>query len=489
MNLADLVATAAADAAQRPALLTPDGEARTWGGLEDRVAAVAGALRDRLGVQPGDVVGVCFPNTIAFTEAYWGVLRAGGIVVPVNPAYTPPEIAHLLTDSGAVLALADPRLSSTVEAARAAARVVPFSAGDLDEADPQPSAPTGGDDCAVICYTSGTTGKPKGARLTHANFLANLESFSQLPLLTFHDHDVLLGVLPFFHIFGLNVILNAAARHHAAVLVLERFSPAGSLDAMARAAVTVAYGAPPVYAAWNAVPGGQRPELPRLRAAVSGADALPVPVWQQFAEGYGVEILEGYGLTEAAPVLTSNAASPSVRPGTVGHRLPGVDVMVLDPSGAQAEAGQTGEIVARGPNIFTGYHGESEATAEVLRDGWLHTGDLGSLDDDGYLTIAGRLKDLIIVSGFNVYPREVEQALLAHPEVADAAVVGAPDRRTGERVRALVVPAPGSSPSPEQLLDHCRTRLARYKLPRDVQVVAELPRLPSGKLQRSALTD
>jgi long-chain acyl-CoA synthetase len=451
------------------------------------VARLAGSLRHRLGLGAGDRVGVCFTNSITFAEAYWAVLRAGGTVVPVNPAYTPPEVGHLLTDSGAVLALADPALAATVQAADSQADVVALAPDEEHDADPIEAAPTGGDDLAVVCYTSGTTGRPKGAMLSHGNFLENVTAFSDLPLLRFSNDDVLLGVLPFFHIFGLNVILNAAARHGSSVLAMDRFSPTASLDTMSRAGVTVAFGAPPVYAAWNAVSSDVVPPLPALRAAISGADSLPVPVWQRFAERYGLEILEGYGLTEAAPVLTSSAASPAVRAGSVGHPLPGIKIAVVDAVGQPQPEGQPGEVVARGPNVFSGYLGQAEASAAVLQDGWLHTGDLGAFDPDGFLTISGRLKEMIIVSGFNVYPREIEQALLTHPHVADAAVVGAPDPRTGERVRAFVVPAPDRAPSADELLGHCRERLARYKLPRDIELVEELPRLPSGKVQRAAL--
>jgi long-chain acyl-CoA synthetase len=488
----DLVAAAAAAHGRRPALTDLEGSTRTWAEVDEAVSAVAGGLAG-LGIGVGDRVAIVLPNGLDFPVAFWGVLRAGAAVVPVNPGYTPPEVAHLLADSGARAVIVDPRLVSladqacarlpddtapartTVAALTGAGAVAPASA-----ADPHRTA--------VVCYTSGTTGRPKGAMLTHANLLANLAAFSDLDALRLRPDDVLLGLLPFFHIFGLNVILNAAARAGASVLTMDRFSPTGSLAALAAHRVTVAYGAPPVYAAWCAVPIEQVPPLPALRAAVSGADALPVPVFQAFKDRYGIAIMEGYGLTETAPVLASNAAAPAVRPGTVGVALPGVEVRVVDADGAQQPAGTVGEIQARGPNVFTGYHGQPDATAEVLgADGWFATGDLGRLEDDGYLQIAGRLKDLVIVSGFNVYPREVEQALLEHPDVADVAVVGLPDTRTGERVRAVVVARPGATLDADAVLAHCRTRLARYKLPREVLVVDAIPRLPTGKVHRDAL--
>ena len=444
----------------------------TWVELERRVAGFAGGLV-AAGVRPGETVALVLPNGVEYAVAFWGVLRASGVVLPVNPGYTPRETGFMLADAGARCVVAPAGYAATVP------RLDPDLAGA-----PVDAADVGPDDLAVLCYTSGTTGRPKGARLLHRNLLGNLESFGNLPLLTLDAGDLLLGVLPFFHVFGLNVVLNAAALAGAGVLALPGFSPAACLAAMAEHGVSVAYGAPPVFAALAAAPP---PPLPRLRAAISGADALPVPVGQRFAERFGVELLEGYGLTEASPVVASNAACAAPRLGTVGMPIPGVEVRLLDPAGHEVAAGQTGEITVDGPGVFAGYHGAPEATAEVLQDGWLRTGDLGTFDADGYLRIAGRLKDLIIVSGFNVYPREVEDVLGEHPDVAEAAVVGVPDARTGERVRAVVVARRGSNLTAEALQRHCRARLARYKQPREIELVDALPRMATGKVSRAAL--
>ena len=483
-----LVEDAAARAGGRPALVEPGVGTATWADVEERVASTAGALRD-LGIGAGDAVAVMLPSSTAFAVAAWGVQRAGGVLVPVNPAYTPPEVAHQLGDSAARLVLTDAERAATATAATGlaggAARVVVTGPEGLRGRGIAAGAAQR-PDVAVLCYTSGTTGRPKGARLTADNLLSNLDSIAALPRLQLHDDDVLLGVLPFFHVFGLNVVLGAAARHGAAVLALDRFTPAGCAGAMLEHRVTVAYGAPGVFAALTAA--APQEGFPALRAAVSGADALPPSVWRRFRERVGVEIVEGYGLTETAPVLSSTAASPAVRPGTVGHPVPGVALRLLDPAGAQVGAGEVGEIWARGPNVFAGYHGQPAATAEVFRDGWFATGDLGRYDD-GYLVIAGRLKDLVIVSGFNVYPREIEDVLLSHPDVAEAAVVGVPDDRTGERVRAVVVLRAGADLDADGLSRYCRERLARYKLPREVQLVPALPRLPTGKVARRALRE
>ena len=464
-NVADLVAQAAGAAGDRTALIDPDGTSTSWAEMDARVDAVARRLRDD-GVAHGDRVAIVLPNGSAFAAAFWGILRAGATVVPVNPAYTEPERAHILGDSGA-------RWIFSPESADPQRLPSP-------PADAEPPEP-----CAVICYTSGTTGRPKGARLTHANLLANLESFSDLPLLTLNGDDVLLGLLPFFHVFGLNVVLNAAARHGATVVAIDRFSPRSTAETMNRTGVTVAYGAPPVFAAL----AGADVTLPSLRAAVSGADSLPVSVWERFRNTVGLEIVEGYGLTETSPVLASNAAADAARPGSVGVAVPGVSLRLAGPGGDAVPDGHEGEIQARGANVFEGYHGRPAESAEVLRDGWFSTGDVGRFDSDGYLRIVGRLKDMVIVSGFNVYPREVEDVLLAHPDVAEAAVVGIPDPRTGEQVRAAVVTSPGAEVTPDALLGFCRERLARYKLPREIRVADSLPRLATGKVARSVLRD
>jgi len=466
VNVDELVGKAAAEHPQRIAFRLLDGSTVSWAQVDQQVDAFADALRQR-GIGPGERVAIVLPNSVAFAVAFWGTLRAGAVVVPMNPAYTPRERNHILTDSGAALLVSPEGLES------------------VDSATSPSAVPDG---TAVICYTSGTTGVPKGALLTHANFLTNLESFALLPALRVNADDVLLGLLPFFHIFGLNVILNAAARHGASVLIMDHFSPAGSLSDLATHGVTVAYGAPPVFAAWCAVPVESVPPLPALRAAVSGADSLPAPLWHAFAQRFGVEIQESYGLTETAPGLTSNAAAPRPKAGTVGLPLSGVEVRLTGPDGSDVAAGQIGEIQARGANVFAGYHGLADATAEAIdAEGWFRTGDLGQWDDDGYLVIKGRLKDLVIVSGFNVYPREVESVLIEHPAIADVAVVGLPDARTGERVRAVVVTQPGQTLSEAEVVAYCRERLARYKMPREVVFLPALPRKATGKVARDAL--
>jgi long-chain acyl-CoA synthetase len=493
MNVADLVAAAADQHGGRTAVVEVDGQQRaTWTEVEAAVARGAGALR-AAGVAPGDRVVLVLPNSIAFAVAFWAVLRAGAVVVPANPAYTPRELGHMLGDAGATAVVADPGLRERVAAAAAALDPAPtvLVPAALADGGGRPISADGADDPegrAVICYTSGTTGQPKGAVLTHGNLCANLAAFTDLPRLALHAEDVLYGVLPFFHVFGLNVVLDAAARVGAAVVAVERFSPAASLRALAEHRVTLAFGAPPVFSAWASL-GPPEGGLPALRAAISGSDALPVPTFEAFRQRFSLELLEGYGLTETAPVLTSTAVSPEVRAGTVGHPVPGVEVRVVDPAGRDTAVGEVGEITARGPNVFAGYHGREQETREVLTDGWFRTGDLGCLDGEGYLTISGRLKDMLIVSGFNVYPREVEDVLVEHPDIAEAAVVGVPDPRTGQRVRAVVVARPGADLHVDEVIGHCRERLARYKLPRDVDVVPALPRTALGKLARSALPE
>lgn len=432
---------------------------------------------------------ILLPNGPAFPVALWGAWRAGAVVTPANPLYTVPELAYQFADADVRLVVTAPALVKTARRAAGDGVDVAGFDGLPDGAGEVRDRPAVAGDLAVLCYTSGTTGRPKGARLRHANFLANLAGVAALPRLPVSEDDVLLGVLPFFHIFGLNAILGLAAYTGCSVLVAGGFSPRRTWEDAAAAGVTVAFGAPPMFAAWNALPAEERCPAPALRAGVSGADALPVATWERFVAQTGVTILEGYGLTETAPVLTSNAASPATRPGTVGHPIAGVDLRIVGPDGRDTSTGGVGEIWARGSSVFDGYHARPEDTAAAFEAGWFKTGDLGAVDRDGYLRIAGRLKEMVIVSGFNVYPREVEEALRDNPSVADAAVVGVPDERTGERVRAFVVAAPGTHLDADGVIAHARERLARYKLPREVRIVEALPRTALGKVRRAALRD
>ena len=472
-----------------------DGTVLTYEDLLVRVRRLAGALRG-LGVVPGDRVALWLPNAPAFVEALYASWLVGATVVPVHSGLTQPEAKHLLTDSGAKLVFAGPAQSETAVAligtVSGLERVI--SAGEEYESLVQGSAPaagvheTGPDDLALIAYTAGTSGIPKGAMLTHENLRANIDQMRDTPI-AFAADDAALCILPLFHIYGLNVVLNLSVSVGAKVVLSERFDPVASVNAIREHGVTIIAGAPPAYVAWLAA------DLPAdafagVRTAVSGAAPLPKEILNGFKERFGVTIWEGYGLSETSPGLTTTAIGGIAKPGSVGRPLPGVELRLLDEDEEDVEDGDPGEIVVRGPNVFRGYWNREKETSAAFVHGWFKTGDIGIRDDDGDIFIVDRSKDMILVSGFNVYPREVEDALRRHPNVGDVAVVGAPDAQTGEHVKAIVVAdPPGEAVTAEQLLEFCASNLASYKTPKEIQIVTEIPRNAAGKVLRRALRD
>jgi long-chain acyl-CoA synthetase len=321
--------------------------------------------------------------------------------------------------------------------------------------------------------------------LTHGNLRSNLDMLAAVPALAEVESDVVLLALPLFHIFGLNATLGLVLREGGTAVLVERFDPRATLDLVARHRVTVLPGAPQMFQAWLTVSG--QPDLSSVRLAVSGAAALPAAVLEAFRDRFGITIWEGYGLTETSPAVTTTALGGEARPGSIGLPLSGVEIRLVDEHGGEVEEGDPGEIVIRGPNVFAGYWRRPDDTAATFRDGWLLTGDVAYRDDDGYLHIVDRTSDVIVVSGFNVFPREVEEAIALHPKVADCVVLGVPDERTGEAIRALVVPRSGETLTEEEVLDRCRDALARFKWPRDIEVVHELPRNVTGKVLRRSL--
>jgi long-chain acyl-CoA synthetase len=331
--------------------------------------------------------------------------------------------------------------------------------------------------------------------LTHGNLLANLDQTASVPALAQAEQDVALVALPLFHIYALNVVLGLVVRTGATGVLVERFDPAETLRLVERHGITILFGAPPMFGAWLEAAavadrqGQALPDLSTLRLAASGAAPLPGEVLEAFDRRFGVTIWEGYGLTESSPAVTTNALGPVAKPGSIGLPLPDVEIRLVGEDGEDVEDGDPGEIWVRGPNVFAGYWNRPDETARVLQDGWLLTGDVAYRDEDGYLFIVDRKKDLVIVSGFNVFPKEVEDAIAAHPKVREAAVVGVPDPRTGEAVQAWVEPNPGQALTGEEVLEFLRGRLARFKLPREVRVVGELPHHVTGKVLRRMLRE
>jgi len=496
MNLASIVEPHPAEA---PALISR-GKVTTYGSLREQVAGLRGGLQG-LGLEPGDRVAVVAANNWYFVVSYLAALGAGCVVVPMNPTSPGPELQRQLAAIDAKAVIAGPSARATVgsldrAALRSLQHVVEGTGGgipgalqldDLVAAAPAPIVERGADDLAVLIFTSGTAGSPKAAMLTHGNLLANLEQCQSLPGRAQGPDDVALGVLPFSHIFGLNVVLGLSLMAGASVLLIERFDPQSALEAIANHGVTIVAGAPTMWSAWAALPGTRPGALASVRLATSGAAKLDPQVERAIKERFGIDVMEGYGLTEASPVVTSGTGLVAPE-GSIGVPLPGVRVRLVDADGQDALVGDPGELWVHGPNVFAGYWNDAEATRHAVDDdGWLHTGDVAVVDDDGFLFLVDRVKDLIIVSGFNVYPAEVEDVIAAHPAVDDVAVIGVPHPHSGEAVKAYVVVRPGASVDEDDIISHCESNLARYKCPQKVMFVDELPQSASGKVLRKAL--
>ncbi|MFB7508154.1 long-chain-fatty-acid--CoA ligase [Streptomyces broussonetiae] len=466
----------------------------TFGEVWQRSLARAGALAG-LGVRPGDRVALMAPNTAEFPVAYYAIIAAGAVVVPVHLLLSAGEVEHVLKDSGAGLLLVHPAQAETGRAAADALGVHVVTLGaEFDQlaagAEPLPSYVTRtADDPAVIFYTSGTTGVPKGAVLSHFNIVMNA-TVNAFDANDIRADDIALGALPLFHAFGQTVSLNSTWRAGATLVLLPRFDAARAIELMAEEQVNTFHGVPTMYVALAAAAAGAE-RLPELRVCISGGASLPVAVLERFEEAFGAKIYEGYGLSETSPTATVNQPLFGTRPGTIGHPLWGVDVEIaraeLEDRIELLPAGELGEVVIRGHNVFSGYLGRPEATAEAVVEGWLRTGDLGTKDDEGFLRIVDRKKDVIIRGGYNVYPREVEEVLMRHPAIAQVAVIGLPDELHGEEVCAVVVPAPGTAPGAAEVTEWSKEHLGRHKYPRRVEFTDALPLGPSMKVLKREL--
>lgn len=487
-NLAVLLADGARRTPDAVALISGE-TAVTYRELDERAARLAAHLRAR-GVGPGDRVGVVLPNVVEFAVAYYGALRAGAIVVPMNPLLATREVEYYLRDSAAaalVVRSAAENAKAVTGARQAGVDLVVSLADDAlpeDGADVAQRSPT---DTAVILYTSGTTGQPKGAQLTHSNLMWNAQVAADL--FDVAPRDVLLGALPLFHSFGQTCALNAAFRRGAAVALVARFDPAAVLELIERASVTIFLGVPTMYVALLAAAEGRTEALATLRLCVSGGAALPVEVLRAFEERLGLRVLEGYGLSETSPVAAFNHIDRPSKPGSIGTPVWGTEMRVADDAGRTLPVGEVGEILIRGHHVMAGYWNRPEETARVLSNGWLRTGDIGVMSPDGFLTILDRKQDLIKVSGFSVYPSEVEEVLYRHPAVIECAVVGVPDERRGEKVVACVVEHPAYPFSADELRRHCEKYLSHYKVPEEFLPRSALPRSGIGKVMRRVLRE
>ncbi|HWK26668.1 MAG TPA: long-chain fatty acid--CoA ligase [Solirubrobacter sp.] len=486
MALSELLTAAAAAHADRPALKLDD-TVLNYAVFNEAATRVAGLLKEK-GVAPGDRVGIMLPNVPYFAAAYYGVLRAGGIVVPMNVLLKGREVGFYLRDSGAKVLFAWHGFAEAADAgaADAGAEVIPVEPGKFEElvlAAPRApeDEPRAGSDTAVILYTSGTTGTPKGAELTHDNLAENC-TVTARTLIGITERDVILGALPLFHSFGQTCGLNAAVATGACLTLIPRFDPVKALEIIARDRVTVLEGVPTMYHAMLHAPGHEAVDTSSLRVCVSGGSAMPVEVMKAFEREFDCMILEGYGLSETSPVASFNHPDRERKPGSIGTPIAGVEMTLIDVEG------DVGEIAIRGHNVMKGYWKRPDATEDVMRDGWFATGDMATVDEDGYFFIVDRKKDMIIRGGYNVYPREIEEVLYEHPAVSEVAVVGVADDALGEEVGAAVVLREGASATEEELRAFARERVAAYKYPRRIWFSDELPKGPTGKILKREIT-
>lgn len=512
LNLAVLLEGSARSVPDRTAVVA--GETRlTYARLEAMASAVAASLAER-GIGRGDRVALTCPNVPFFPVVYYGVLKTGATVVPLNVLSTAREIAYYLKDSKATAYFCfegTPELPMGAWAAEAfkeapdcgllvtmtvdpAAEVetgttlTAFTEGAATSFD---SVATSETDTAVVLYTSGTTGQPKGAQLSHSNMVQNVQVCHRL--FGVESHDVHLLALPLFHSFGQTVQMNAGFGAEATLVMMPRFEPGAALELMKSQRVTIFAGVPTMYWALlnqeNAEGADLGTAAESLRLAACGGSSLPMAVLTGFEERFGVPILEGYGLSESSPVATFNRTDRPRRPGSVGFPVWGTQAKVTRPDGSEADVDEPGEIALRGHHIMTGYLDRPAETSEVLdEEGWFRTGDIGKRDADGYLYIVDRLKEMVIRGGMNVYPREVEETLMTHPDVSFVAVIGVPDEALGEEVKAYVIRTPEGTVTPEGLVAWSKSRMAAYKYPRVVEFVDELPMTATGKILKRELT-
>jgi long-chain acyl-CoA synthetase len=484
-NLASALVESARNHADRPALRLDDAEV-SYKMLDEGTARVAALLKQK-GVEPGDRVGIMLPNVPYFALVYYGVLRAGGVVVPMNVLLKGREVGFYLRDPEAKVLFAWHQFGDAAKEGAEAegAELVLVEPGEFEKllTDIEPDTELvdrDDDDTAVILYTSGTTGTPKGAELTHANLISNVEVATDLGQLS--EEDVVLGALPLFHSFGQTCGLNSAIKMGAVLDLIPRFDPGKALEVIQRDKVTVFQGVPTMYHALLNHPERENYDVSCLKLCMSGGAALPVEVLKGFEEAFNCKVLEGYGLSETSPVASFNHPDKERKAGSIGTPIKGVEMKVVDEDGKDVPQGEVGEIVIKGHNVMKGYWNRAEATEEVMKDGWFHTGDMAQVDEDGYFFIVDRKKDMIIRGGYNVYPREIEEVLYEHEAISEAAVVGVPDEKMGEEVGAAIVLKEGQDVDADELRDYVKDKVAAYKYPRKIWFLDELPKGPTGKI-------
>ncbi len=491
MNLAGILTASAERDPDHVAIKLDDVEL-TYAALDGASAHIAGLLAGQ-GFQRGDRVGIMLPNVPYFPVVYYGVLRAGGIVVPMNVLLKKREVAYYLSDSGAKLLFAWHGFAEDAQAGaeQAGAECLVVEPGKFEEqagaASPETAvADTADDDTAVLLYTSGTTGQPKGAELTHANLTLNARGSAEL--FDLGSEGITLGALPLFHSFGQTCGMNATISDGGTLTLLPRFEPAKALEIIQRDKVNVFQGVPTMYGAMLHHSDRESYDVSSVQLCSSGGSAMPVELLRSFEEAFGCKILEGYGLSESSPVASFNHRDRERKPGSIGTPIRNVEMKIVDDDRAEVDQGEVGEIVIRGYNVMKGYWERPDETAETIVDGWLHTGDMGRVDEDGYFYVVDRKKELIIRGGYNVYPREIEEVLYEHPAVREAAVLGVPHDEYGEEVGAAVVLKDDAEATPDELRDYVKEQVAAYKYPRVVWLVDDLPKGPTGKILKREIS-
>jgi long-chain acyl-CoA synthetase len=490
MNLADKLVRTAQSHPDRAAVRLDDYQL-SYRALADGAARVAGWLRS-LGVQPGERVGLTLPNLPQFPVIYYGILWAGAVVVPMNPLFKSREIAFALRDSEARVlfawdGVADEAGKGASEAGVSFISVSPVTFGaQLAEHQPIELTDREAQSTAVVLYTSGTTGTPKGAELTHANMSTNTETTARMLGAT--ADDMIFGGLPLFHSFGQTVGMNVAVAVGATLTLVPRFEPGKVFEVLQRDKVTIMEGVPTMYVALLQSTDRGGVDTSALRLCVSGGASLPVEVLRGFEQAFGCILLEGYGLSETSPVASFNHADRERKAGSIGQPIEDVEFRLVDEEWNAVPEGEIGEIAIKGPNVMKGYLNRPDDTALVMRDGWFRTGDLARRDDEGYYFIVDRAKDMIIRGGYNVYPREIEEVLYEHPAVAEAAVIGVPHPTHGEEVAAVITVKPGASVTEDEIREFTKARVAPYKYPRIVWITDALPKGSTGKLLKREIT-
>lgn len=507
MNLAQSVYERAMNQPEKTAYVFQN-ESVSYSEFEQSVATFAGALQN-LGVKEGDHIGLLVGNTPHYLITLYASWRLGAVVVPMNPTYTPKELSYIIQNSDAKILVGLDKLASLfTETDKLFPNVETVIACETDEAsvkqclalDKPPhlfkvlmgeatpvkeTVQLKNDDNAIILYTSGTTGLPKGAMLSHENVFSNARDIGTYLQMTADDRVV--ATLPVFHVFALTVVVNAPLHRGATILLEPQFSPEQVLQTIRKQKATVFAGVPTMYNFIYQYENGTREDYESIRLSISGGASLPVSLLENFEQKFATRISEGYGLSEASPVTCFNPLDRERIPGSIGMSIVNVENKVVDESGVEVPKGEVGELIVRGPNVMKGYYKMPEETAKTIKNGWLHTGDMAKEDENGYFYIVDRKKDMIIVGGYNVFPREVEEVLYSHPDIIEAAVVGMPQDDLGEEVHAHVVLKKDSNVTKEDIINFCNENLVKYKLPAVIHFKDELPKGPTGKILKKDL--